>query len=647
MALDDSQYSSNNEIPYDESSPEGQIVRSSINYILEAKYAKRDRMLLNKLNFDTYHLKQDYSHKKTGQSKEFLAKQALSVEQIAQFIQQSLVDNGDWAHVESEPGVENPKIKPGEMTLLTMRQLEKTDFYAKVIDIIKLGLLGGIMVVKVHGKYVTKPRYYTQFSEVTGKKSLMRDDSRKAWQLEVSLVRHEDWYPDPTGRGLYEAQAIEMDIAEVEALSIGPDAIFDPRVVDSCRADFADYEQVAKKSRETNQNLTQTSYRKRVNIKEFWGTLINSSDGRVICENSVWAIANDRYLIRHPTPNPFWHQQSPFVAGHLLSTPFAVWHKALMDAPTRHNIALNELYNLILDSGMMAIHGIKQLRMDWIADENQVADGIPPGTTLEVNSQCPPGEKVLERVDTASMAPEANQVYQLTNSEFQQAALTNDLRLGVLPSRQVKATEVVEMNQSITSVFSGIAKMVEINFLEIVLDKSWKTIAQHQNDLDQREVQNLITKERAREIAAMSPDEVFAETVDGHHFKVYGITKILNKLKDFRKLQSFLQTISGSEVLIESFIKEYSFTNFLHEIMESLDIDTDKLKLSAEEQALNQIGQQAAQGGQPGGPGAQQQGSGPNNQSQIPQASTGPLNQSVQSTQQFPPQAMAAMNRGQ
>lgn len=653
MAVDDgSDAKIIEEIPYEDASPEGTIVRASINYWLEAKYAKRERMELNKINFDTFHLKQDFSHKKTGQSKEFLAKQAMAVEQISSFVQQSLIDSGDWMKMQSEPGVENPLIKPEEMTLLTLRQLDKAHFNATIVDLLKLALLGGVMVAKVHGKYVTKPRYYTQDVLENGqyKKALYLNRDKKIWQLEVSCIRQEDYYPDPTGRKLYEMQDMEMDFHDVVEGSKGPDAMFDPKVIEMLRGDFADYEQVAKKSRETAQNLTQTSYRRRVQIQEYWGTLLDPSTGDLIAENVVWRVANRRYLISPPKPNPLWHQQSPFVVGSLLRTPHAVWHKALMDAPTRHNLALNELYNLILDAGMMATHGIKQLRTDWLEDESQVADGISPGTTLAVSSQCPPNAKVLERVDTSAMSAESVKVYEMTIGEFQQSALTNDLRLGVLPSRQVKATEVVEMSQAITSVFSGVSKVVEVDFLQVLLDKIWLTEAQHLQSFDEDELKNLFGEARGAEIAAMKAAEVFQATVQGHKFKVYGISATLNKMKDFRKIQALLQTIGTSEVLIESFLEKYSFKKLLGEIMKSLDLDVSKLELDEEEAAMNAMAKMMGQGGGAGQSGGQQPGSTPDRQSNInKEAQTAPLNESVQSAipqPHFPPQATSAAHRG-
>ena len=40
-----------------------------INFKRDSEEARRDRMLINQENMATYHLKQEYSHKKAGQSK--------------------------------------------------------------------------------------------------------------------------------------------------------------------------------------------------------------------------------------------------------------------------------------------------------------------------------------------------------------------------------------------------------------------------------------------------------------------------------------------------------------------------------------------------------------------------------------------------
>jgi hypothetical protein len=611
------------------------IVQITQSYIQEANEARRNRLDLNTTNYDVYHMRQDFSHKKAGQSREFLAKQQMSVEQISSFIGQALADINDWFLVEDLPGSEDPAITTAQVESIISNQLDKVGVLAFVNDSMKLGLLGSLMICKVGGRFSKKNIFYTeQKLSLRGLKKVLKREEKEVWNLDLSLVRQQDYYPDPSGRGLYELQNIYIDYHELMKLSEGPNAIYDKSIVEILTADGDDELQKEHKARETKQNPTTDYYRKTIKLTEGWGTIVDR-DGNVLHENCTWTVANDRFLIAKPESNPLWHGESPFVVCPIIRVPHSVWHRALMDAPTKHNIAMNEIYNLILDSGMMSTFGIKQLRTDWLEDIGQVSNGIYPGMTLEVNSNCPPGMKVVERVDTSSLSSESLSVYNLTNAEFQQSSLTNDLRMGILPARQVKATEVVEASQSITSVFTGVAKAIEQDYIQPVLRKAWMNIAQNIASMDSEELGAAIGREKAQQLQSMGPEELFAKTANNLSFKVFGVSRTLNKVKDFRKLTSLLQTISGSEVLVEEFIKKYDFGLLLEQIMKSLDINMDQIKLDEEAQALNQMQQEQAP----------VQGM-PDLQSQIPQASSGALNDTVQSLiprTDFPPSPVSGL----
>jgi hypothetical protein len=137
------------------------------------------------------------------------------------------------------------------------------------------------------------------------------------------------------------------------------------------------------------------------------------------------------------------------------------------------------------------------------------------------------------------------------------------------------------------------------------------TSCQHADDFDKDEVKKLLGPDRAAVIASMTSQERFAETVNGMTFEVYGLTYTLNKMKDFKRIMAFLQTISGSEVLAEEFAREYSFSKLLMQIMKALDINANQLKLGADEKA--QV---------PTKKPLPVPGSGPNVQSQIPQSAS-------------------------
>jgi hypothetical protein len=589
------------------------LVTLTSSYKEEAKNAKANRMRLNRTNYDCYHLRQDWSHKRKGQSREFLAKQPMAVEQISTFIQQGLVDSGDWFGVEKSAGAVDAVLTESEVKAIMKWAFDKCDFLTYVGDSVKDCLLQSLAITKNHGCYKPKAYFYTEVKEKGGKfVDVLKRETRDYWCPKLELLRAEDYYPDPSGKGLYVIHETYMDISELYAMSEGPYAVYDRSKVEMLHGTLMESDmQAAKKARETAQNTSINGYRKKVKINECWGTILEPATGKVIKKDVVWTIADDRIVIQEPTDYPFWHNMAPLIAAAFIRVPRSVWHKALMDAPTQTNIALNELYNLMVDAGMNDAHGIKQIRADWLEDESQVSNGIYPGITLKVNSQCPPGARVLERVDTSSMSSEALNVFNTMSAEFSASALTNDLRMGVLPNRAVKATEVVEASQSITSVFTGISKVLEQTHIEPNMNMMFANILQHFMEIDPAEMMSVLGEERFYAIQAMGKEVLFSKAFDGFKFKVFGISKIMAKQKDFRKFTALLQTIASSDLLVEEFIKQYSMGKFLGKIIKSLDINEDEIKVSEEDKMMSMMAQSMA---------AMPSQQGPDMQSQIPQA---------------------------
>ena len=599
-----------------EQSNEEKILQTSLAYKDESAFAKTDRMESNRANWDCFHLRGNFSHKIEGQSREFLPKQSLATEQFAAFIQQGLVDMEDWFSVESRIGLEGLEqfmiLKPDEARKLMMRYLDKAKFYQYVNDFMKLASNESLVIAKVHGTRVEKPKYKTKSTFLEGGKKKVELVKIKdtVWELRIDPVRGEDYYPDPSGRGLYQMEEIELDTWELRKMAEGPNAIYDKDAVEEAIKSFkatGTDEQDTYKAREMGQNTAVDSIRKKIRIFECWGSIIDPVSGDLLFENVMWTCANDfSSLIQKPTRNPWWHGRAPYVVTPILRVPNSVWHKALNDAPTQLNNAANELFNLNLDGAMKAVHNIGQIRRDWLEDENQVSNGIPAGTTLDINSAVPPGAKVYEELSSGKVPADGLAMYELIISEFNQSALSNELRMGNLPGRSVKATEVVEASQSLTNLFTAVAKNIEKEFITPILQMSLSVIAQHADDLDAAEVESELGPQRARQLAAVPRPELFAAVVEGFKFKVSGISTILSRMKNHQKLMLLLQSIGQSDVLVQEFAKKYDFGRLLALIMKSLDVNPTELELKKEElqaqqgqpNVLQQVAQAQGQGGE-------------------------------------------------
>lgn len=598
--------------------PYGSEVTTLFTYKTEAEEARRRRIEINRDNFDCFHHRQDWSHKVPGQSKEFLAKQSISTEQTVAYLKQGLIESGDWFVIEDEPGFQpSPEmVSADDMKKILMGYLDDLKLPVLVDDCLKLGLLGSLMIVKITGKY---SKTLSRVSVTQDRKGIEKTFSNY-WNLDIHPVRQEDFFIDPTGRGLYEIERIAVDWHDLKKIA-EEDSDYDMKVVDSIMTGD-DQVQKFEKSRETNQTTQYANEaRRQIILYELWGTILEPATGRVIHENCQFIVSEDMQVVLPPRPNKNWHQESPYVKAPILRVPNSVWHRAIMDSPTLLNRAQNESYNLMFDNAMMSVHGIKQIRADWLEDPDEVANGIPAGATIRANSSMPVGAKLIENVYTGVPSSEAKDIFAITDREIFAASFSNDIRAGGIPGRTVKATEVVSANQSITTVFNGITRAIEDDFMKPILEKGWLTTAQHVTEANPERIKTLIGEKRGLQLFGKSAAEIFSETALGKRFKVFGLSTTLNKMSDYRKITALLQTVGTSPDMMQAFSQTYSMNKLLGEVVKSLDINEDKIKASEEELATAQQNAQLAmaqkqaevQGASP----AQKS---PNQQSQIPQA---------------------------
>ena len=581
-----------------------EIVTYIINCRDEAEEAKRDRMNRNKDNYDMFHLRHDFSHKKEGQSQEILSKQSMAVEQTKATFQQALTDFGDWwsAELNYADAEAMMKVKPEEITRLTNYMLEQTRYYSHVGNSVESALLASLAITKVGGRMTPKPKYKARKKgRGASLKRWVEKTDNKTWEIDFRCVRAENYYPDPNNdlNKLYEIEDSWPDYKDLCEIAYEDDDFVLPdglvgQAVDQTEEDF-------NKARETGQNTPSSGPRPKVKLTEFWGTIVHPTTGEVVFENVQAIVANDKDLILKPRPNPLWHQKSPYITSPLLEVANSVWHKALMDAPTQHNRALIEMYNLMVDAAMMQVHGVSQIRKDWLDNPAQVSDGIQAGTALGANSMCPPGGKVLEPLVNVAIPPEVFSVFNIQSQEFYSSALTSDLRSGITPSREQKATAIVEQSQTITSVSTGMSKNYEARQITRELELGWMTTAQNWDRIDREVFISLFGANRGAELADLPPEEVFASTVNGIRFRVFGITQTLGKAQDFRKLTTLLQTVAASPVLMEEFMKKYDLGRTLGEIMTALDIDKYKLQIPVEVQRTMEAPAEEAPPPQPDG----------------------------------------------
>jgi hypothetical protein len=555
----------------------------------EASPYRRERMELNIRNWDAFMNRQDFSGKVEGMSAEFLPETANTIEQFAAFMKKGLIQFGDWFEIDLGKNSPISNESARELMMFYLNNMPKNNqdvisFTEIFSDAIKVALMEAEMVFKTHG-FKTPQKFFV------AKGDKLEQVKLEPWRLSVELVKNAAYWRDEKGRGLYKIHRVTRDLHEVQAAAEAGQ--YDK---DQVAKIVGDYEDDNFDDRD-NKQVPRVSGRKQVVIDEVHGTIVDFT-GKAIHRDVVLAIANDKYVIRRPTDNPAWHGETPFDEIQLIRVPYGFERKALYDQVVPLNFALNEMFNLILDGSLAMVWGIKQLRQNGLADPSQVEGGISQGMTLVVNDELPEGAKVLENVTTGQVPGEAMAIFQVLARNLRSSALQNDITTGNLPSRQVKATEIVESGASQSVMMDAFVSNIETQ-ISRVMRKVWLTILQNADDLLATTVNEAMTPAELFRFSKMSPAQRFATMGNKITIKVTGLSATIMRSREFQRIMAMLQVASTNPIIAEEALKKFSPGKVITKLMKILNLNPKDYEPSEEELKSidRKVAMLAAQGG--------------------------------------------------
>ncbi len=533
------------------------VLRAMRLYKDESEESRFTRTRLNRRNWSAYFSRQDWSHKRKDQSKEFSPRTSMGVESVTSFVKRALTGFGSYF---SMTLTDESLMTSQQARALLQYHLEheETDFVDVIEQGIKIALLSSVTAYKV-------------WHEV-------KDDDE--FLLKIDAEKPERYYPDPTGRDLYEIHEIIRDLHEVQDLA--KKGVYDKTEVDKIKVDFVESEKLREQERQKNHNRPRNEFRKRVVLHELHGTVLDEN-GEVIESGVVATMANNKYLIRKPQKNPRFHGKTPFVRSSIIKVPGSVWHKALYDDAVRINLYINELQNLMLDGGLAAAHDVKVLRQEYLEKPEQASGGIPPGTTLIANADMPPNAKLLETVKTGEVPADSFNVFNVASRDFDMASMFNDIKAGLLAPRQVKATEVIEKEQATSQQLDGFARNVE-KAVNKVLTLGWAEIMQFRNNYF--DVAHIIGDKAALALTFMTPKQRYEMFAKDTKFKVSGISSLITRGRNFQKLMVAVEATFKNPILAKAFSERFSANKIINKIFEGLDLDPSSIELDKGEKGI-------------------------------------------------------------
>jgi len=550
-------------------------------YLMESRANAKEWQDKAQRSWDMIHGRIDWSHKENYQSKVHINRVGLAQEQIKAQIKAGLVNFDKWLTVEAEPGFidEDNLFPPDVAQRMVLRGIRRTDPKAKLTDNIGTATVENILATKLKPILVKKP----------GK-------AKPELHIEHVPLNIRNYYPDANQTGLYEFHEVNIDHYELLKMAADDpttDKPFRMEAVKNLEASKPRIEQTNEDEDKGNDRTRIQNQRRRQHVlHEFWGTVL-TSEGEIMewkapgkpamkLENVVITIANEHTIIGDPRPFPCWDGCSDIIHMQLLRSNINTYGRSLLAPGVDMNRAEDELVNAGIDAAKKEAYNVNILHVAGLAEPEQVSDGVREGSTLLQNSNLPPGTSVLETANTGKVPNGLLPILQIVRSAGAENMRLNEVAIsGNLPTKQVRATELVASNQTIQGLFESIVQDVEDVYMERYAKKIFNMMLQHSKMLTEEDLSYIFygNEQRIDTFKGLSSAEIKKRYGHSFRFRGKGIRTIAANARQGQALIQVFTAAASNPLVLDSFERSGLPPAVLFEkFLRSNNIDVEELR---------------------------------------------------------------------
>jgi hypothetical protein len=521
-------------------------------------------------NWNRYWGLYDMSQKADWQAKHVMPVVSEHVDRWAAAMRAALAQGGQWFHAVDDTGAVtelSPHIEKFMKIILarcySLPDGHEADFEAFFEDQMKLGALQLMCAsVVVHGN-----------------------------RVRVESVLPSDVWLDGSGRNMYRIRRRVVDMHQLEAMREKVDSADEPlyhreamdMLLGAQRAS-AEATETAERERASGHGQPDGgSNRNEVVLKEYLCTLVMPG-GDVLGRNVLIVVADDKYIIRGPEENPFWHGRDWMVTAPMVPVPTSVYGKSYLESWSNVADAFIDLTNLILDGVFTTTMKAYAGDSSKLRDPGQITEGVTPNKFFDLESGSS-ARQFIQEIDFGNLPAEAFQTWNALKNEIREGAKQNEISLGQIPQKGgITATEADLTTQRGSAMEQSMARSIEMRFLEPTLTMMWFAALQH-TDFSDPQIVRVLGEETAGMLA--SRREEFRDST--YHFRVTGLSAVIERQHKLRSLLTLLQTLAQSEPLMQAFMQEVPADGLMRELVRLFGINMDDLKGTPSEQMLRRM----------------------------------------------------------
>ena len=576
-------------------------------------------------SWDMIHGRVDWSHKTADQSKVHINRVGLALEQTKAQIKQGLVNFDAWLVVEPEPGFdpEDTIFSPENARRLVMRGVRRTNPKSKLTDNIGIAAVENVLATKLTPIVIEK--------NGPGKKS-------QELHIEHIPLSVRNYYPDARMGGLYEFYEVEMDHHKVLSMSSDkptPAQPFIKKIVEKLELSGKTRIEETNEDRDrgNDRTITKVDRRKTHVLHEFWGTVLDTSgkvmkwkkeDGSEIeLRNVVITMANESKIISEPKPYPCWDGCSDIISMQLQRSNVNMYGRSLLAPGVDMNKAEDELINAGIDAALKEGYNVNILKLHGMAKKEQASGGIRYGQTLLQNNQLAPGEKLMETVSTGQVPQGLLAILGIVKAAGSENMRLNEVALsGTLPTKQVRATELVAADQTIQGLFESMVADIEDIYIEQYGKKVFNIMLQNAKLLSDADLDYIFysNPEKIRAFKELSAKEIFDRYSHSFRFRGKGIRSMAQNSRVAQSIANTFSLAAANPIVLDALERQgLDLMKMLEKVLRAQGIDVEEFidqqtaEFAQQRQLVREeaLAQQELQGGQTAQqPGAQNPASG-------------------------------------
>lgn len=538
-------------------------------------------------NLDLYWNRFDYSKKADWQAREKLPEVPAFVDRFAAALTEAIVSQPSFYNIT------DPADREGDLT----RSLKKmTDAWLSTSGRNATGHplgFGSVFEEQVKlGAIMASSAAVTWKEDVPGGRVAIETvDPRMIWL-------------DSTYRNLYRVRRLEVDRHDLAAMAKLKDSNGDPIYK------LPELEQLVQSLAEEHltdrERLTGTatgkggsSSRRPVTIDEYIATVLGP-DGKPIKDRGLYVVANERFLLRGPEDNPFWHGRDWLVFAPMSNTPLSVYGRTYMEDFGSLAKTFNELTNMILDAVFTSSMKAFAMVPSYLLNPGQATSGIHPNKTFLLEDGIDP-KQFATALELGNLPPESMAMWSAIKASLQEASARSEVAMGQFaPKGRTSATEVRDVQQSGSSMLRSIASSLETRLLDPMLDLVWKTGLQHARK-DDPMMAAIVGQEMHAALLANRRELIKRPLT----FQARGLSSLLEKAQTLRNLLQMLQIVGSNELLLQQFLQKVDMGRLIDLLFDLYDIPMARLEITERERLMRSITDplNAAKNGAPGAPG--------------------------------------------